>query len=118
MSIFILYSIKQKQKKSLWIFQIFFRVYFACLSVCLFVSNKRQNSWTDPAQICDPRESLWMIEFQKLASNKIRVLNILKIHETLFIKSVKFLVICFVLFYIVNKENMFTIEIEDIRFAP
>ena len=116
MSIFILYSIKQKQKKSLWIFQIFFRVYFACLSVCLFVSNKRQNSWTDPAQICDPREG-WS-NFQKLASNKIWILNILKIHETLFIKSVKFLVICFVLFYIVNKENMFTIEIEDIRFAP
>ena len=35
-----------------------------CLSVCLFVSNKRQNGWTDRAQIfcgtsCDPREGLW-----------------------------------------------------------
>ena len=26
-------------------------IYFACLSICLFVSNKRQNSWTDRVQI-------------------------------------------------------------------
>jgi len=37
------------------------------LSVCLFVSNKRQNGWTDRAQIfCGtsryPREGLWMIK--------------------------------------------------------
>ena len=42
----------------------------ACLSVCLFVSNKRQNGWTDRAQIFwgilrDPREGLWMIKFSK-----------------------------------------------------
>ena len=44
---------------------------FVCLSVCLFVSNKRQNGWTDRAQIfCgtshDPREGLWMIKFLKI----------------------------------------------------
>ena len=38
-----------------------------CLSVCLFVSNKRQNGWTDRAQIfCgtsrDHMEGLWMIK--------------------------------------------------------
>ena len=47
---------------------------FVCLSVwvfvCLFASNKRQNGWTDQAQIfCvisrDPREGLWMIKFSK-----------------------------------------------------
>ena len=36
-------------------------IYFACLSVCLFVSKKRQNGWTDRAQfLCgtlrDPRK--------------------------------------------------------------
>ena len=39
------------------------------LPVCLFVSNKRQNSLTDRAQICcgiscDPREGLWMINIK------------------------------------------------------
>ena len=42
-----------------------------CLFVCLFVANKRQNGWTDRAQIfcgtsCDPREGLWMIKFSKI----------------------------------------------------
>ena len=43
-----------------------------CLSVCLFVCiQKRQNSWTDRAQIfcmtpCDPREGLWMIKILKI----------------------------------------------------
>jgi len=46
-------------------------IYFACLSVSLFVSNKGQNDWTDRAQIfcgtsCDPMEGLWMIEFTKI----------------------------------------------------
>ena len=39
-----------------------------CLLVCLFVSKKSQNGWTDRAKIfCgisrDPREGLWMIKF-------------------------------------------------------
>ena len=43
--------------------KIYLYVNLACLFVCLFVSNKRQNDWTDRAQIfCgtsrDPREGL------------------------------------------------------------
>ena len=43
----------------------------ACLFVCLFVSNKRQNGWTDRAQIfCgtsrDPREGSWMIKISNI----------------------------------------------------
>ena len=42
-----------------------------CLFVCLFLSNKRQNGWTDRAQIfcgisLDPREGLWMINLSKI----------------------------------------------------
>ena len=40
-------------------------------SACLFVSNKRQNGWTDRDQIfCeslhDPGEGLWMIRISKI----------------------------------------------------
>ena len=46
---------------------VYIYIWLVWVSVCLFVSNKRQNGWTDPAQIfCgtsrDPREGLWMIE--------------------------------------------------------
>jgi len=39
--------------------------------VCPFVTNKRQNGWTDRAQILcrtsrDPREGLWMIKISKI----------------------------------------------------
>ena len=80
-------------------------IYFACLGVRLFVSNKLQNGWTDLVQIfCetsrDPREGLWMIEFRKFASIKILFLKISKIHEFFFIKSAIF-------FYNLHKDNMF-----------
>ena len=44
---------------------------FVCYGVCLFVSNKRQNSWTDRAQIfCgtsrDSREGLWIIKISNI----------------------------------------------------
>ena len=64
-----------------WSLTLHFRhIYFACLGVsveCLFVSNKRQNVWTDRAQILcgtlhEPRKGLWMIKIKKLAPNKIR----------------------------------------------
>ena len=86
-----------------------------CLSVCLFVSNKRQNGWTDPAQIIcgtsrDPREGLWMIKISNIClhqnSNFVKFLKILKIHE-IFCENPR---IIFVLFYDVHKENMFTIR--------
>ena len=54
----------------------------ACLSVCLFVSNKRQNGWTDRAQIfCGTsryfREGLWMIKiFKKCFVKKFKFLKI------------------------------------------
>jgi len=40
-------------------------IYIACVFLCPFVSNKRQNGWTDRAQILcgssrHPREDLWM----------------------------------------------------------
>ena len=75
-----------------------------CLSVCLYVSNKRQNGWTDRAQIfCgtsrDPREGLWMIEILNICFHQnsifIKFLKILKIHEFFLWKSANYF--CFVL---------------------
>ena len=97
--------------------EIYIYIYFACPSVWLLVSNKRQNCYTDRAQIlcgtsCGSRESLWMIKISKngLQQNSIfiKFLNILKIQEFFFMKFVNF----FVLFYNSHKENMFIIEIE------
>jgi len=50
------------------------------LSVCLFVSNKRQNGWTDQAQIfcgtsSEHREGLWMIKIKKCV---LKVFNFVK----------------------------------------
>ena len=85
---------------------------FVYLFICLFVSNKRQNGWTDRASR-DPRKGLWMIEFSKICLlHKIRFVKILKIRKICLIKSVKFL------FYNLNKENMFTMEMKDGREAP
>ena len=93
------------------------------LSVCLFVSNKRQNGSTDRAQIfCgtsrDHREGLWMIKISNICLHQnsifINFLKILKIHE-IFCENPR---IIFVLFYDVHIENMFTINLEDGREAP
>ena len=59
--------------------------YILCLSVCLFVSNKRQNGWTDRAWIfmgpyVTPGKVYVGLNFHK-ASNKIWFFIILKIHE-------------------------------------
>ena len=94
-----------------------------CLFVCLFVANKRQNGWTDRAQIFygtsrDPREGLWMIEILNICLHQnsifIKFLKILKIHK-IFCENPR---IIFVLFYDVHKENMFTINLEGGREAP
>ena len=50
-----------------------------CLSVCLFVSNKRQNGWTDRAQIFrgtsrDHREGLWMIKISNICLHQNSIL--------------------------------------------
>ena len=90
---------------------------------CLFVSNKRQNGWTDRAQIfCgtsrDSREGLWMIKISNIRLHQnsivIKFLKILKIRD-IFCENPR---IIFVLFYDVHKENMFTINLEDGREAP
>ena len=91
--------------------------------VCLFVSNKRQNGWTDRAQIfCgtsrDPREGLWKIKISNICLHQnsivIKFLKILKIRE-ICCKNPR---IIFVLFYDVHKKNMFTTNLEDGREAP
>ena len=46
-------------------------IYFACLGICLFVSNKPQDSSTNRANI------FWGI----FATDKIRFFKILKIHK-------------------------------------
>ena len=94
------------------------KFYIFCLSVlvflAMFVSNKRQNGWTDRAQILcgtshDPREGLWRIKISKLASNKIRFSLNLKNPRNFFIKSANF----FSLFYNVYNYKLFTIKIEN-----
>ena len=96
---------------------------FVCLSVCLFVSNKRQNGWTDRAQIfCgtsrDSREGLWIIKISNICLHQnsivIKFLKILKIRE-IFCKNPG---IIFILFYDVHKENMFRTNLEDGCEAP
>ena len=92
----------------------------ACLSVCLFVclsfvSNKRQNGWTDRVQIfCgtsrDHRDGLWMIKISNICLHQnsifIKFLKIFKIHD-IFCEN-----------HDVHKENMFTINLEDGHEAP
>ena len=93
------------------------------MSVCLFVSNKRQNGWTDRAQIfCgtsrDPREGLWIIKISNIWLHQnsivIKFFKILKIREFV-CENPR---IIFVLFYDVHKENMFTINLGDGLEAP
>ena len=69
---------------------IYIYILLVCLSVCLFVSNKRQNGWIDRAQAlcensCGPREGLWMIKISKICLHQnsifIKFLKIKKIHE-------------------------------------
>ena len=95
----------------------------ACLFVCLFVSNKRQNGWTDRAQIfCrtsrDSREGLWKIKILNICLHQnsivIKFLKILKIRE-IFSENPR---IIFVLFYDVHKENVFRTNLEDGHEAP
>ena len=67
----ILYSTHPNIKPKIFHLSIYKFGLSVCLSVCLFVSNKRQNGWTDRAQIfCgtsrDPREGLWMIKILKI----------------------------------------------------
>ena len=64
-------------KRQFCYYTIYIEIWLVCLFVCLFASNKRQNGWTDQAQIfCgtsrDPREGLWMIKgIEYLAQTQI-----------------------------------------------
>ena len=67
-------------------------IYFACLFV---VSNKRQNGWTDRAQILcgtsrDPREGLWMIKFSKICLYQNSIFENFENLRIFFIKSTTF----------------------------
>ena len=84
--------------------------FILCLGVYrLFISNKRQNSWTDRVQILY-RTSRKVYEWSKLKislqQNSIFI-KFLKIHEY-FDKSANFFV-C-VLFYNLSKEKMFNLN--------
>ena len=82
----------------------------------MFVSNKRQNGWTDRTQILGkashfPRAGLWMI---KICLQQNSILLNLK-NPRIFFQKIRqpFLVV----FYKVYKEKMFSIKIEDWREA-
>ena len=107
----------------MWVISIYKFGLSVCLSVCLFVSNKRQNGWTDRAHIfCgtsrDPREGLEIIKISNICLHQnsifIKFLKILK-NQRNFCENPR---IIFVLFYDVHKENMFTTNLEDGREAP
>ena len=89
----------------------------------MFVSNKRQNGWTDRAQIfCgtsrDYREGLWMIKISNncLHQNSIIVkfLKILKIHE-IFCENPRIILFCFTMY---TKRTCPQLIYEDGREAP
>jgi len=69
---------------------------------CLFESNKRQNGWTDRAQIflgLHVTTGNGWSNFQKFPSTKIRFLKILNIREICLIKSAKlFVCFCFTMY--------------------
>jgi len=80
---------KNYNNKSIYKFGLSVLV-FVCLSVCLFVSNKRQNGWTDRAQIfCgtsrDPREGLWAPWISSIVkiTNKNNIEHTLHMNEML-----------------------------------
>jgi len=80
-----------------------------CLFGCLSVSNKRQNVWTDQAQILcgtsrSPRKDFWMIKISNIGLHQksifIKFLKILKIHKNFFNPRTSF-----VLFYDVSRGS-------------
>jgi len=76
-------------------------IYILCLSVCLYPTNVKTAKSIGP-------------KFEKFASNKIPFSLNVENHKIYLIKSAIF---GLYLFYNVYKEKMFTIEIEDVRFA-
>ena len=90
-----------------------------CLSVCLFVSNKRRKrlNQSGPIFLWDlmwPQGRFMMIEFEK--NLPLTKFDFRKFTKCFFYKIREILVLF--LFYNVCKEKMLTIEIEDKRKAP
>ena len=59
---------------------LYLYMYFACLGVCRFVSNKRQNGIADRAQILcvtshDPMEGLWNIKIENLRKKSFKIVG-------------------------------------------
>ena len=104
-------------------------IYFACLAVCLsdlFESNKRQNGWTDRAQILcgtshDPREGLWMLRITKTCIQTLLIFvkfktarkNIWNIRELSFV-----IVLYCTTIRCSHKEPQLKVKIENGRDAP
>ena len=90
-----------------------------CLFVCLYPINVKTAEPIGPkffvGHLGTPRKVYEWPKFQIFVSIKIRsslkILKFLKIHEIL-CENPR---IIFVLFYDVHKENMFTINLEDVR---
>ena len=96
----------------IWIYTL-----LVCLSVCLFVSNKRQNSWTDQAQILCVRPH--MILGTKISKISIQQNSIFLNFENPRIFLCKIPELYLLLFYNVYKKiKMFTIELKDGLEAP
>ena len=96
-----------------------FRSSLYTLVVCLCISNKCQNGWTDRVHFfVGPRVMGWFennINFKNLPLTKFDFWKLWKSTKLFFIKSGKSFVVF--LFYNVYKEKMFTIEMEDGREA-
>ena len=80
----------------------------------MFLTNKRQNGWTDRDQILcgtsrDPREGLWMIKITKICQQQNSIYIKFR-KSTIFKKKIRKL-FCLFLF-------LFTIEIKDGGKAP
>ena len=77
---YIYFRSQCRQKK------IYFHHAFVCLFVCLFVSRKRENYWTDLAtqSHMTPRTTvgLWMVKDKNTARKKVSKLIFLKIPKT------------------------------------
>ena len=94
-------------------------IYFAFLPVCLFVrpfvSNKRQNVWTDRAKILcgtshDPREGYGYSRLQKFVSKSYWFLLNFKVREQYLIHELFFVDYCY--------RATIQIKIEDGREVP
>jgi len=97
---------------------IYIYIYFACLSVSLFVSYETAKP-TEPKFCTRPHMTTGKVygwsNFKNKPPTKFDFYSILKIHEIFFYKlRATFYLLC----YKVYKEKMFTIEIEDGLGAP